>query len=93
MVFPGRRRDFLPHPWPNHYQVLVAGTVIVTLVNRMGLNSGDRAPMPEREKTEVRDFTPEELAEYNGENGTPVYLSLKNIDYEVAPNSRPRVEG
>eukprot|EP01012_Entosiphon_sulcatum_P010596 TRINITY_DN16233_c0_g1_i2.p1 TRINITY_DN16233_c0_g1~~TRINITY_DN16233_c0_g1_i2.p1 ORF type:complete len:135 (+),score=22.94 TRINITY_DN16233_c0_g1_i2:31-435(+) len=33
-----------------------------------------------------RGFTAEELAEFNGTNDRPIYLSLKNVVYSVSPD-------
>eukprot|EP00995_Heteronema_vittatum_P008499 NODE_3711_length_639_cov_183.018644_g2669_i0.p2 GENE.NODE_3711_length_639_cov_183.018644_g2669_i0~~NODE_3711_length_639_cov_183.018644_g2669_i0.p2 ORF type:complete len:164 (+),score=44.23 NODE_3711_length_639_cov_183.018644_g2669_i0:77-568(+) len=44
-------------------------------------------PPPRKPRTPppLRGFSPEELKKFNGTKGNPVYLSLKNIVYDVAP--------
>mmetsp|Transcript_15847 Transcript_15847/g.26219 ORF Transcript_15847/g.26219 Transcript_15847/m.26219 type:complete len:161 (-) Transcript_15847:409-891(-) len=80
------------------YQIaLVAGTVIIAgiVLRKITKSTANHAkpsartvslkaasPVPE---PVVRDFTPEELAVFNGQNDSPVYLAVKGIVYDVSP--------
>ena len=62
---------------------VVAGALALVAFMRAQSKEDPPAPPVEKPKPEPRDFTAEELSKFKGENGSPVYLSLKNIVYEV----------
>jgi len=71
--------------------ILIAAGLVLALGVATYLTVSSRAPTayqppPPPKQPEPRDFTAEDLAQYTGANGKPVYLSLKNIVYEVSPS-------
>lgn len=45
-----------------------------------------------QEETEIRVFTLEELANYNGENGKPTYVAVNGVVYDIS-TAKPWVNG
>eukprot|EP01012_Entosiphon_sulcatum_P044013 TRINITY_DN58511_c0_g1_i1.p1 TRINITY_DN58511_c0_g1~~TRINITY_DN58511_c0_g1_i1.p1 ORF type:complete len:180 (-),score=23.13 TRINITY_DN58511_c0_g1_i1:53-592(-) len=67
-------------PW--EYAVL---TLLLGIAIALAFRHPPPPPPPQpRKRSPPRGFTAEELRKYNGTNGYPIYLSLKNIVYEVA---------
>jgi membrane-associated progesterone receptor component len=49
-------------------------------------------PPPKHKKViEIKDYTPKELAKFNGENGAPIYLAISGKVYDVS--SKPDFYG